>query len=69
MKLNYNPDTDSLYIELSDEDGVDSAEIQPGIVLDFDANDQLVGIDVQQASQTVDLTRIEATSLPLHVCA
>ena len=48
MKINYDKATDSLYIHLSDRPSVDSDEVQDGVVLDFDANGALVGIDVQQ---------------------
>ncbi|MDJ0579386.1 MAG: DUF2283 domain-containing protein [Crocosphaera sp.] len=66
MKFNYYPETDSLYISLSPKTSVDSQEIVPNIVLDFDEEGQLVGIDIDQASLTVDLTRLEAQSLPIQ---
>ncbi|EAZ91120.1 DUF2283 domain-containing protein [Crocosphaera chwakensis] len=66
MKFNYYPETDSLYISLSDKSSVDSQEIAPNIVLDFDEEGKLVGIDIDQASLTVDLTRLEAQSLPIQ---
>ena len=66
MKFNYYPETDSLYISLSDKSSVDSQEIAPNIVLDFDDEGKLVGIDIDQASLTVDLTRLEAQSLPIQ---
>ena len=37
MKLNYYPETDSLYIDLSEHPSVESREISEGIVLDYDA--------------------------------
>lgn len=37
MKFQYDPETDSLYIDLSEKPGVDSSEVAPGVVLDFDA--------------------------------
>jgi len=54
MKLRYYPDTDSLYIDLAERPSVDSREIAPGIVLDFDATGALVGIDIDQASHHLD---------------
>ena len=66
MKFNYYPETDSLYISLSHKNSVDSQEIAPNIVLDFDEEGKLVGIDIDQASLTVDLTRLEAQSLPIQ---
>ena len=37
MKISYYPDTDSLYIDLSEQPGVESREISEGVVLDYDA--------------------------------
>mgnify|MGYP001340161738 CR=1 FL=1 len=65
MKFHYYADTDSLYIDLSDTSSADSREVAPGVVLDFDADDRLVGIDIDQASRIVDLTRLEADALPV----
>lgn len=65
MKLNYYPETDSLYIDLSERGSVDSVEVAPGVIADFDEEGNLVGIDVDHASQVADLTRLESTALPL----
>jgi hypothetical protein len=40
--------------------------VAPGVVLDFDAAGRLVGMDIDQASQVVDLSRLEAIQLPVH---
>ena len=66
MKFHYYPDTDSLYIDLADRPGADSREVAPGVVLDFDADGRLVGVDIDDASLVVDLTRLEAVHLPLQ---
>ena len=66
MRFHYYPETDSLYIELSEKPSVDSQEVAVGIVLDFDDDGHLVGIDIDQASKSVNLTRLEANSLPLR---
>jgi uncharacterized protein YuzE len=65
MKFNYYPETDSLYISLIDTPSADSQEVANGIVLDFDADGNLVGIDIDHASQVADLSRLEAQALPL----
>ncbi|MCH9010885.1 MAG: DUF2283 domain-containing protein [Chloroflexi bacterium] len=65
MKFHYYPETDSLYIDLSDRSSSDSQEVAPGVVLDFDAEGALVGIDIENASKIVDLSRIEAEELPI----
>ena len=43
MKLHYDQETDSLYIDLNARPSVDSREIQEGVVADFDAKGQIVG--------------------------
>lgn len=65
MKISYDQATDSLYIHLSDRASVESDEVQDGVVLDVDANGALVGIDLQHASQRVDLNNLSVSKLPL----
>ena len=60
MKLIYHPDTDSLYIDLSERSSVDSQEISEGVVLDYDAQGKLVGIDIDNASNKVTLSKLPA---------
>ena len=66
MKTIYYPETDSLYIELRDDPSVDSQEVKPGVVLDFDAAGNLVGIDIEHASQTANLSSLEIKALPVN---
>jgi uncharacterized protein YuzE len=42
MKISYYPDTDSLYIDLSEQPSIESREISEGVVLDYDAQGRLV---------------------------
>lgn len=65
MKLNYYPETYSLYLDLSERPSVESREISEGIVLDYDAEGHLVGIDIDNASQKVDLKHLTLNRLPL----
>ena len=67
MKLNYYPETDSLYIDLSEQTSVDSREISEGIVLDYDATGNLVGIDIDNASRRVQLQKLIASKLPCPI--
>ena len=64
MKLNYYPDTDSLYIDLSEKPSVDSREISEGVVLDYDADGNLVGIDIDNASVKINLKEITLSKMP-----
>jgi len=66
MKLNYYPETDSLYIDLSTKTSVDSREISEGIVLDYDSNGNLVGIDIDNAGKKIDLTELVMTKMPVE---
>ena len=64
MKLNYHADTDSLYIDLSERPSSESREISEGVVLDYDADGRLVGIDIDNASNKVELKRLILSKLP-----
>lgn len=64
MKISYDQATDSLYIHLADRATVDSDEVQDGVVLDFDTNGALVGIDLQHASKRVDINNLSVSKLP-----
>ena len=67
MKLNYYPDTDSLYIDLSERPSAESREISKGVVLDYDAEGNLVGIDIDNASRKVDLKKLTLNKLPATI--
>lgn len=69
MRLQYYAETGSLYINLSDKPGVDSQEVRPGVVLDFDADGRLVGIDLDHASRHVSLTTLDIEDLPARISA
>ena len=64
MKLVYDRETDSLYIDLNARSSADSREVQDGVVLDSDAAGKIVGIDIQHASKILDLKTLETESLP-----
>ena len=64
MKLHYDPDTDSLYIDFNTRPGADAQEITDGLVVDFDAEGRPVGIDIQHASRNLDLSTLETHALP-----
>jgi uncharacterized protein YuzE len=65
VKFHYYQDTDSLYIDLVDRPASDSREVAPGVVMDFDAEGRLVGIDIDHASQVVNLSKLELEALPV----
>lgn len=65
MKLNYFPDTDTLYIDLSHRPSVESREVSEGVVLDYDAEGNLAGIDIDHASRKLDLREVVTSHMPL----
>ena len=69
MKLNYYPDTDSLYIDLSEKPSVESREISEGVVLDYDAEGVLVGIDLDNASTKAQLKELTLSKIPADIKA
>jgi uncharacterized protein YuzE len=71
MKLHYYPETDSLYIELNGSSGAEVREIVEGLAVDFDAdaNGDVVGFDIEQASRKFDLSKVETIALPAGCAA
>jgi len=65
MKLSYYPDTDSLYIDLSTNPSAESVEVSEGVVLDYDGQGNLVGIDIDHASAKLDLQELVTSHVPL----
>ncbi len=64
MKLHYYPDTDSRYIELTSAPGAEAREIVEGLVVDLDADGNVVGLDIDCASRKLDLSKVETIALP-----
>ena len=64
MKFNYYPETDSLYIEFNTKPSSDSKELAEGVVVDFDEQGKIVGIDIDNASKIIDLQKLETNALP-----
>ena len=67
MKMNYYPETDSLYIDLSEKTSAESMEISEGVVVDYDGEGNLVGIDIDNASRKVRLSELTISRLPCLV--
>ena len=67
MRIEYFPDTDSLYIDLAERPGADTREIGEGIVVDIDEQGHPVGIDIDQASKHLDLRKLNLKRIPFEV--
>jgi len=67
VRMSYYPETDSLYIDLADRPSTKSKEVSEGIVLDYDANGDLVGIDIDNASKKLNLRELILSKLPTEI--
>ena len=67
MKLRYFAETDSLYIDLRDQPSVESREISAGVILDYGADGELVGIDIDHASRNVQLERLIVSGISTEI--
>lgn len=65
MVFQYYPDTDMLYIKLVDRISTESEEVAPGIVLDFDEQNRVIGVEIEDASKLIDLSSLELRALPI----
>ena len=65
--VNYYVETDTLYIDLSEQTSVESEEVADGIVLDYDAAGNVVGMEIESASRKVQLDRFEVNNVPRSV--
>jgi len=67
MRINYYKETDSLYIDLSSKTSADSKEVSEGVVLDYDKEGNLVGIDIDNASKKLNMNELILDKLPSKV--
>lgn len=51
MKLKIDEKSDALYLRLDDSKIIESEEVSPGVVLDFNEHGQVVGIEMLNLSQ------------------
>jgi len=65
MIFEYYPDTDMLHIKLITGVSTESEEVAPGIVLDFDEHNRVIGIEIEDASTFIDLSRLDLSALPV----
>ncbi|MCX6025697.1 MAG: DUF2283 domain-containing protein [Chloroflexi bacterium] len=55
MKVHFDEKADAVYLRLDESSIVDSEEVRPGIVLDFNERDEVVGIEILRVKQRVPL--------------
>jgi uncharacterized protein YuzE len=60
MRLKIDRENDALYLRLDESAIVESEEVQPGVILDFNADNQVVGVEILNLSGRVtpDMLRV-----------
>ena len=69
MKIEYSKEADALYVYFREDYVAKSKEIEDGIVVDFDKNGQLIGIevlDVRQRFSLSDIVNVNIENLPVE---
>jgi len=66
MKISYDPETDSLYIDLLARTSTESEEVSPGFVIDYDSEGCVVGIEIDHASRRLDLHELTLSKIPVE---
>ena len=62
MKLNVDKQADALYLRLDDSPIIESEEVSPGVVLDYNEANQVVGVEflgLSKRSPELDLSAVE----------
>ncbi|MFH1571402.1 MAG: DUF2283 domain-containing protein [Gemmatimonadota bacterium] len=60
MRIKVDRETDTLYFRLDDSRIVESEEVRPGVVLDYDAQDRVVGVEFLGISTRASLEELSS---------
>jgi uncharacterized protein YuzE len=58
VKVSFHEQDDALYVRLDETPIVESEEVRPGVVLDYDSNDQVVGVELLGLIDRIDRTAL-----------
>jgi uncharacterized protein YuzE len=58
MRVRFDREEDALYIRLDDSPVVESEEVRPGVVFDYDAQNRVVGIEVLNAQERLPTAKL-----------
>ncbi len=64
MKIIYDEDADALYIRLTDKETDESFDVGDGVILHMDYWGGICGMEWENASEEVDLSRLDVSGLP-----
>ena len=59
MKVHFDEKADALYLRLDESKIVESEEVQPGIVLDYNEESQVVGIEILRVKSRMPLANLK----------
>jgi len=60
MKIKIDSESDALYMRLTDTRIHDSEEVKPGVILDYDEHDNLVGVEILKVSERVSSSSLKS---------
>jgi len=60
MRLRIDQQNDALYFRLDESEIVESEEVQPGVILDYDANGNVIGIEMLDLSKRVSSENLKS---------
>jgi len=63
MRLKIDKENDALYLRLDEAAIVDSEEVQPGVILDFNKDNRVVGIEILNLSTRVAKEKLNLVQL------
>ncbi len=59
MKVHFDEKADAVYMRLDDSKIIESQEVQPGIILDFNKEHQVVGVEILRVKERVPLAKLK----------
>lgn len=64
MKIEFYPETDSMYIALSNKPSTKTIEVSESLNVDLDENDELVGLDIHSNASKFKIDELEFKNVP-----
>lgn len=65
MRITYDTNADAIYIGLKEGTFAKNREVEPGVVLDLGPNDELLGIEILDASTRINIADIANVSIEM----
>jgi len=59
MKIHFDEQAEALYIRLVDEKIIDSEQVQPGVILDFNAAGQVIGMELLKVNTYIPVAQLK----------